>query len=158
MAKEKEMTIAGADDVAAAGGSVLNHASDDHETNFGTDKGSDEDFTAAVQAAVQAALPAAVQAALPAAVQQELKNREKTDTKITQNTTEKKVEMVKIRITKTKERSDDVVVSVNGKRWQIKRGVDVEVPDYVAEVLENTRKMDELAMERMEEATKKFAQ
>jgi len=32
------------------------------------------------------------------------------------------------------------------------------VPDFVAEVLENTRKMDKLALERQEAATKKFAE
>lgn len=32
---------------------------------------------------------------------------------------------------------DDVTVAVNGKTYTIKRGVPVEVPKYVAEVLEN---------------------
>lgn len=37
---------------------------------------------------------------------------------------------------------DDVIVNVNGKAWQIQRGVDVEVPRYVAKVIENSMKQD----------------
>lgn len=39
----------------------------------------------------------------------------------------------------------DVFVGVNGKTWQIQRGVEVEVPDYVAEVLRNSMKQDNMA-------------
>lgn len=66
-------------------------------------------------------------------------------------------EMVKIKISRDRKDQGDVEVSVNGRVWQIKRGVEVEVPSYVAEVLENTRKMDELRMERIEGATKNFS-
>lgn len=31
-----------------------------------------------------------------------------------------------------------VIVSVNGRSWKIMKGVQVQVPDYVAEVLENS--------------------
>lgn len=48
-------------------------------------------------------------------------------------TTTKK--MVKIRIPRTKAEQEDVFVSVNMETFLIKRGVEVEVPDYVAEVL-----------------------
>ena len=65
--------------------------------------------------------------------------------------------MVPIKIEKTKSERDDVFVCVNGKNFQIKRGEIVNVPEYVCEVLENMKKMDELAIERMEEATKNFA-
>lgn len=37
---------------------------------------------------------------------------------------------------------DDVVVSVNGKAWIIQRGVYVEVPRFVAEVLKNSMEQD----------------
>ena len=37
---------------------------------------------------------------------------------------------------------DDVIVNVNGKAWQIQRGVDVEVHRYVAQVLDNSVKQD----------------
>lgn len=54
--------------------------------------------------------------------------------------------MVTIRIPKTKERKDDVFVSVNFRTYQIQRGVEVEVPEFVAEVLRNQEKMLEEIM------------
>lgn len=54
--------------------------------------------------------------------------------------------MVKIRIPKTKEEKEDVFVSVNFRTYQIQRGVEVEVPDFVAEVLQNKEKMLEEIM------------
>lgn len=42
---------------------------------------------------------------------------------------------------------DDVQVIVNGKVFIIHRGVDVEVPDFVAEVLENSQKQSQYAIE-----------
>ena len=38
-----------------------------------------------------------------------------------------------------------VIVSVNGRSFQIMKGVEVQVPDYVAEVLSNNRRMAEEA-------------
>lgn len=52
----------------------------------------------------------------------------------TTNTTNPK-KMVKIKIPRTKVDEEDVFVSVNMETFLIKRGVEVEVPDYVAEVL-----------------------
>ena len=49
--------------------------------------------------------------------------------------------MVKIRIPKTKEEKEDVFVSVNFRTYQIQRGVEVEVPDFVAEVLQHKEEM-----------------
>ena len=43
--------------------------------------------------------------------------------------------MVKIRIPRTKADQEDVPVWVNERSWIIKRGVEVEVPECVAEVL-----------------------
>lgn len=51
-----------------------------------------------------------------------------------------KVKMVKVKLDLTKELKDDVFVSVNDKKYQIKRGVYVEVPWFVAEVLTNQEK------------------
>lgn len=51
-----------------------------------------------------------------------------------------KVKMVKVKLDLTKELKDDVFVSVNDKKYQIKRGVYVEVPWFVAEVLRNQEK------------------
>lgn len=42
----------------------------------------------------------------------------------------------------TKDYKDDVFVGINGKTWQIKRGVEVMVPRYVAQVLEDGYKQD----------------
>ena len=43
--------------------------------------------------------------------------------------------MVKIRIPRSKADQEDVFVSVNLRTWAIKRGVEVEVPECVAEVI-----------------------
>lgn len=54
--------------------------------------------------------------------------------------------MVKIRIPRTKAEQEDVFVSVNMETFLIKRGVEVEVPDYVAEVLQHQEEMLENIM------------
>ena len=54
--------------------------------------------------------------------------------------------MVKIRIPRTKVDQEDVFVSVNLRTYQIKRGVEVEVPDFVAEVLRHQEEMLEQIM------------
>ena len=38
-----------------------------------------------------------------------------------------------------------VLVSVNGRNFKIMKGVEVQVPDYVAEVLENAQMMADTA-------------
>ena len=55
----------------------------------------------------------------------------------TTETIAKKEKTVKIRLPRTKEDSADVYVSVNDRSWLIQRGVEVEVPECVAEVLRN---------------------
>lgn len=50
-------------------------------------------------------------------------------------------ETVKIKLPLTREERDDVYVAVNGESFLIKRGEYVEVPKYVAEVLDNREKM-----------------
>lgn len=63
----------------------------------------------------------------------------------TMTTNETKPEKkVKIKIPVTRENSADVYVSVNERSWLIKRGVEVEVPECVVEVLRN----QELALEK----------
>lgn len=57
-----------------------------------------------------------------------------------------KQKMVKIRIPRTKADQEDVFVSVNNYTCIIKRGVEVEVPDYVAEVLQHQEEMLEKIM------------
>lgn len=62
--------------------------------------------------------------------------------------------MVKIRIPRTKADQEDVFVSVNMDTYLIKRGVEVEVPDYVAEVLRHQEEMLETIMLYNEENSK----
>ena len=54
---------------------------------------------------------------------------------------------VKIKLPLTRNEKDDVYVAVNGKPYQIKRGETVEVPEYVAEVLQHKEEMLAEAME-----------
>lgn len=68
-----------------------------------------------------------------------------TTTTKTTNTTNTK-NMVKIKIPRTKSDQEDVFVSVNMETFLIKRGVEVEVPDYVAEVLQHQEEMLETIM------------
>lgn len=48
--------------------------------------------------------------------------------------------IVSVRLPLTRELQDDVFVRVNQRTWQIKRGVTVQVPACVAEVLENSER------------------
>jgi hypothetical protein len=76
-------------------------------------------------------------------------------TKLTENIVDKAVEgevipkakkqkTVKIMIHKTEGDTGtlDVPVSVNGKTWLIKRGYEVEVPDFIEEALRNAVKFE----------------
>ena len=54
---------------------------------------------------------------------------------------------VKIKIPLTKTERDDVYAGLNGKTYLIKRGVEVEVPKGVAEILAHKEKMLETSME-----------
>lgn len=54
---------------------------------------------------------------------------------------ENKIKMVKIRIPRTQPKQEDVFVSVNDYTCIVKRGVEVEVPEYVAEVLRHQEEM-----------------
>ena len=57
-----------------------------------------------------------------------------------------KEKMVKIRIPRTRTDEEDVFVSVNMRTWLIKRGVEVEVPECVAEVIRHQEEMMEATM------------
>ena len=65
-----------------------------------------------------------------------------------------KEKMIKIRIPRTKADQEDVFVSVNARTWLVKRGVEVEVPECVAEVLRHQEEMLEEIM-LFDEAKKK---
>ena len=64
----------------------------------------------------------------------------------TNKTTTPKEKMVTIRIPRTKANQEDVLVSVNMRSWLMKRGVEVEVPECVAEVLQHQEEMLEKIM------------
>lgn len=49
--------------------------------------------------------------------------------------------LVTIKLPLTRTEKDDVWVAVNGKSMQIKRGVEVEVPKCIAEVLQHKEEM-----------------
>ena len=68
------------------------------------------------------------------------------------------VKKVKIKLPLTRTEKDDVYVCVNGDSYQIKRGETVEVPDYVAEVLQHREKMLAEAMEFEAQASAKAEQ
>jgi len=53
---------------------------------------------------------------------------------------------VTVRIPRLNPRQEDVFVSVNNYTCIVKRGVDVEVPDFVAEVLKHREEMMETIM------------
>ena len=53
-----------------------------------------------------------------------------------------KEEMRKVYLPRGRKNEENfVIVSVNGRSYKIMKGVEVEVPAYVAEVLENSRMM-----------------
>ena len=54
-----------------------------------------------------------------------------------------KEKTVKIRIPKLTANQEDVFVSVNERTWIVKRGVEVEVPECVAEVIRHSEEMHE---------------
>ena len=63
-----------------------------------------------------------------------------------------KEKMVKILLPRGRKNEENfVIVSVNGRSWKIMRGVEVSVPEYVAEVLENGRMMAETARHYVDE-------
>ena len=64
----------------------------------------------------------------------------------TKKTEAPKEKMIKIRIPRVSAKQEDVDVWVNERSWRIKRGVDVEVPACVAEVLQHQEEMFEKIM------------
>ena len=63
-----------------------------------------------------------------------------------------KEKMVKILLPRGRKNEENfVIVSVNGRSWKIMRGVEVSVPEYVAEALGNGRMMAETARRYVDE-------
>ncbi len=68
-----------------------------------------------------------------------------------------KKKMVKIKLFKDYgEYRDDVFVAVNGESYLIQRGVEVEVPDYIAEVLEHSAAQDEKTQQLMAQTQARY--
>lgn len=66
-------------------------------------------------------------------------------------------EMVTIRLFKdTGKYSSDVYVNVNDHNFVIKRGVDVQVPRYIAEVIRNSEEQDRNTAIMIERANSEF--
>lgn len=64
---------------------------------------------------------------------------------------EQKQKMVKVKIPRTRKDQEDVLVYLNMKPYTIKRGVEVEVPEGVAEILKHQEEMLERIMQFEEE-------
>lgn len=72
----------------------------------------------------------------------------KVEEKVTTTITPKEEERVTIKLFKdSKEYKDDLTVVVNGKAYQIQRGVEVSVPKSVAEVIEHSAVQDQKTAE-----------
>ena len=53
----------------------------------------------------------------------------------------KKEKTVKIKLHRDRKDQEDLFVCVNERTWIVKRGVEVEVPECVAEVIRNSEEM-----------------
>lgn len=51
---------------------------------------------------------------------------------------------------------DDIYVAVNGRRFQIKRGVKVMIPRYVYEVIKNSTEQDKATADLMERESRGY--
>ncbi len=54
------------------------------------------------------------------------------------------------------EKESDVFVSINGSRYQIKRGEEVEVPESVYNILIASQKQDQIAIKRSRDLSERF--
>ncbi len=73
------------------------------------------------------------------------------------------LEKVRVKFPKMRGTSEqDIIIMVNGKAWQIKRGVTVEVPKYVLKAYDNNEKnrdeADSYIMEQTNIAMEKAAE
>lgn len=71
----------------------------------------------------------------------------------------RETKMVKVKLFKDNGNyKDDVFVGVNGENYQIQRGKEVEVPWYVAEVLEHSERMDNETDQKIAEIVENAAE
>ena len=67
-----------------------------------------------------------------------------------------KEELVRIRLPRPiKDEENFVIVSVNDRSWKIKKGEWVDVPKYVAEVIDNSERMRDINEAYIESVTGK---
>lgn len=71
--------------------------------------------------------------------------KEEVTEEVKEEKKEKGEKMVKYTIPRYSKEERDVYVSINEQSWLIKRGVEVEVPWYVAELLDNCKMQKEAA-------------
>lgn len=67
--------------------------------------------------------------------------------------------LVKIKVARDKTKGSDIYVNVNTHNYHIQRGVEVEVPYYIAEVIRNSVEQDEktaILIEKLTESAGKF--
>lgn len=81
---------------------------------------------------------------------------EQPDKKEKANKKPPKEKMVKIKLPLTKELKNDLFVSVNNRRFLIKRGREVEVPECVAEQIRHSENMAAESVAYMMELEEKF--
>ena len=79
------------------------------------------------------------------------KTTKKEETVDTVVSVPKKEETVTIKIPRTSSEQEDVVVRINDRSWLIKRGISVEVPICVAEVLRHQEEMLSVAYDFIQE-------
>lgn len=53
---------------------------------------------------------------------------------------------------------DDIFVAVNGRRYQIKRGVKVKIPRFVYEVIMNSIEQDKATADLMERESRRYTE
>ena len=82
------------------------------------------------------------------AVKQDLAAMQKAEP-LTQDNAQPAVKMVRIKLSKDKENRGDLFVSVNCRPYLLQRGVAMDVPDFVAEVIENSLRSDQETYERI---------
>lgn len=73
----------------------------------------------------------------------------------TTNAKGKKI-LVKLPLNRGQNANQDEFFSVNGKNYIIKRGVEVEIPEEVAEVIRNSEKAEEYALHYVNNLTEKY--
>lgn len=103
------------------------------------------EIVAAAEANAKEQVQAAVQKAVQEAVEEAKKAAQEADSAKGTQAEDKPAgpKMVTIQLFRDGERyKDDVDVAVNGINYRIKRGEPVQVPDFVAEVLERSMKQD----------------